>query len=365
MKYLSATIIALGVIASPAHAATDDMLAAALKRIEALESKTDRLVDENKQLRQELNKTRTIAAKPQSKYENEKLTVGANEKKYLGRMEPISANDQLIREANWQGVYGGLNAGYGIGEVAGYSKTLGNTLGYGIQDSTNYLIAGGSGIYSGPVAGGQIGYNKQFANNILLGIEADFNYSDVNNKSGGSAYNNYFMQASNTAFYSNNQNYRTSLDWIGTIRARTGYALGNFFPFITAGFAYGNIATTNLTSNAQISMFTSTTSVGSAFTSNSISEIKTGWAVGAGAEYQVAKNWSVKGEYLYTQLGGISGYGFNGAVYSSLSSGTPTRNSGAAVTYVYLGSFGVHQARVGLNYHTGWLGGANAVTVKY
>jgi len=31
--------------------------------------------------------------------------------------------------------------------------------------------------------------------------------------------------------------------------------------------------------------------------------VQVGWTVGAGAEYKLASNWSIKGEYMYYDLG--------------------------------------------------------------
>ena len=77
MKYLSAAVITLAAAAYPAHAATEDVLAAALKRIEALESKTDRLIEENKQLKQQLRKTSVTELKQQLKVSQPKTNITA------------------------------------------------------------------------------------------------------------------------------------------------------------------------------------------------------------------------------------------------------------------------------------------------
>ena len=138
------------------------------------------------------------------------------------------------------------------------------------------------------------------------------------------------------------------LDWIGTARARVGYDLGRFLPYITGGFAYGGL-TQSINSNYGFVDFSS-------FTEGNSSTVSIGWTAGAGAEYMVADNWSVKGEYLFTSIGGIStpyqqiiARNTYGNYY--ISSGTDTT-----------GSFGVHQVRAGLNYHPSWWGAAPVIS---
>lgn len=110
----------------------------------------------------------------------------------------------------------------------------------------------------GFIGGLQAGYNWQGAGPLVLGIEADLQYADV----------------SSSAF---------TLDYFGTVRARLGYAFDQFLVYGTGGFAYGRgtFETFGL--------------------SNSQNQF--GWTVGAGAEYAIDNNWSVKGEYLYLDLG--------------------------------------------------------------
>jgi opacity protein-like surface antigen len=70
----------------------------------------------------------------------------------------------------------------------------------------------------------------------------------------------------------------------------------------------------------------------------------------------VADGWSVKGEYLYTSIGGNSMPHYTTSIEAS-DTKTYTRE--------HTGSFGVHQARVGLNYHPGWSFGETLISAKY
>jgi outer membrane immunogenic protein len=76
----------------------------------------------------------------------------------------------------------------------------------------------------------------------------------------------------------------TKNDWLGTARARLGYAgWNNLLPYVTGGAAFGNIKGT----------------VGGA----SVTKTNIGWTAGAGLEYAFLGAWSAKVEYLYADLG--------------------------------------------------------------
>jgi len=235
--------------------------------------------------------------------------------------------------ATWSGIYLGINAGYGGNRI----DTSTNGLAAFGGTATSAVGTGSIGV-GGPLAGGQVGYNYQFTNNLLLGIETDLDYADINDFNGGQNTNaNNFGTG---GFSSSNYN-RLGLNWLGTTRARLGYSIGNFLPYLTAGVAYGEI--TNKISNISVGNFGASVAGATQLGSNSV--VKGGWAAGAGMEYMVAPAWSAKVEYLYTSLAGITTN-----VYGS--------GPGAAgsVSQFTTGSFNIHSVRAGINYHTNWLG---------
>lgn len=150
---------------------------------------------------------------------------------------------------SWTGFYLGANGGYGWG-------------------------SGGDGISeldpSGWLGGGQIGFNYQFGNNVVLGIEADMQASDFSDSYNGLAPSGLVS---------------SKLDYFGTARARVGYAFDNVLPYVTGGFAWGHNEVTNLADGL------------------SSDNTHMGWTVGGGVEYALTNNWTVKAEYLYMDLG--------------------------------------------------------------
>jgi outer membrane immunogenic protein len=104
--------------------------------------------------------------------------------------------------------------------------------------------------------------------------------------------------------------------WFGTLRGRVGVTTADHWLFYaTGGLAYGqakfsnaNAITLTVTSPVAGVISTATTS------GFSESATRVGWTVGGGIEKALNRNWSVKGEYLYVDLGNYtfgSGTGFD------------------------------------------------------
>ncbi len=82
--------------------------------------------------------------------------------------------------------------------------------------------------------------------------------------------------------------FNATLDYIGTVRGRIGYAFGRWMPYVTGGFAWGH-SHVNL-NDADGDVFAAP------------GQIHTGWTAGAGVEFAVSGNWSAKLEYDYVDL---------------------------------------------------------------
>ena len=154
--------------------------------------------------------------------------------------------------------------------VAPYSWSgfyVGGNLGYA---SATTKWTGGAGDFSvspnGFVGGATIGYNVQ-TGEFVWGIEGDIDYANLRG-SGTSA-----ICATCTI----------KDTWLGTVRGRLGYAMGNWLPYITAGGAWGNVYLSA--------------------PGGSTTRTKGGYAAGAGLEYTWGGPWSAKLEYLYVNLG--------------------------------------------------------------
>ncbi len=167
---------------------------------------------------------------------------------------------------SWTGFYIGLNAGGAFGTSRQDEITNPSTTG-------NFDVSGG-------LVGATIGYNVQF-NQIVLGAEADFDWANVR---GSHACPN---NGTPTGFECSTQS-----DYLGTVRGRFGYAIDNLLLYGTAGVAFGNIK----------QRFSPPFPPAPAVSYSGASSDRIGPVVGAGIEYALSSNWSVKAEYLYTSL---------------------------------------------------------------
>jgi outer membrane immunogenic protein len=199
----------------------------------------------------------------------------------LGLATPALA--QSADAWTWTGPYVGVNIGYGGGDFrypfSGSSDAAG----------TNPVSGRARQSSSGVLGGGQLGYNLEMPNGLVLGLETDLDAADIGGNSSFTA-NSLSPQASASV--------NSRINYLGTVRGRVGKPMynGRFMPYVTGGFAYGGVR-----NNASFG--------GGSFATNT--QTQTGWTVGAGAEYALDRHLSVKVEYLYVDLGGrdISGPG--------------------------------------------------------
>ncbi|TCT07682.1 outer membrane protein [Aquabacter spiritensis] len=186
------------------------------------------------------------------------LLGGAASAADLATRYPVKA-PVVVPVFSWTGFYIGGNIGWGwLNNDVLYSPS------YGIP-ATSINVGSGNGFLGGL----QAGYNWQFANNVVLGVEADVEWTDLGSTS--------VLIAPAVGSVAG------SLDVFGTIRARAGYAFDRVLPYITGGAAWGTSDYGN---------------IGGV----SLSQTTWGWTIGAGVEYAFTNNITAKLEYLYVDL---------------------------------------------------------------
>jgi len=121
---------------------------------------------------------------------------------------------------------------------------------------------------NGVVGGLHAGYNMQFGS-IVAGVEGDIEATSLK---GSTAFPGVLL--------------KTRAPWQGSVRARVGVAFDRFMPYITGGWAYGNVKS----SIPAIGFSSDRSHTG-------------GFAVGGGLEYAVTNNIIAGVEYLYVDLG--------------------------------------------------------------
>jgi outer membrane immunogenic protein len=180
---------------------------------------------------------------------------------------------------NWTGFYIGLEGGGDWGRSRHYQndpaaaaagERLGRTTNLGLAET------GAIGL-NGVLAGSTVGYNYQFSNNIVVGIENDFSWT---HDKGGA---NLIPPFTNAVMA------QTAQTWLDTLRGRIGYAWKRVLVYGTGGAAFAGEGI----------LLCETIAAGC----GNQSRIVIGWVAGAGAEYALVDNWSVKLEYLHADFG--------------------------------------------------------------
>ena len=185
---------------------------------------------------------------------------------------PAAASDALSAAPAgfvWTGGYIGLQTGHAWGD-------------------SRYVIEGLDGTFidydpKGLIGGAFAGYNHQIGN-LVLGGEADLNFSGVGREraaehyTGGGEYSDHYGTA--------------DMKWNAAIRGRLGYSMNRLLPYVAAGVAFTNYNVKLWHVGDDEPHFTKDASL-------------TGWTIGAGVEYAATDNLIVRADYRYTDYGSV------------------------------------------------------------
>ena len=217
---------------------------------------------------------------------------------------------------SWSGWYAGLHAGYTWGrtsyvDVLGYNTIPGDNIRYNND---------------GFVGGGQLGFNWQ-SGMFVLGAEADVGYLGAE----GSA-----RAPASVLFFNGDTVASTKSDLYFTIRGRLGLAMNQWLLYATGG----GIGINTRTSVVDTCF---APPCGGAIINATNERIRFGWTVGGGIEYALSSPWSVKGEYLYYDIGNQTVSAPNFFPPSTV----------PAFTWPFTTKQTGHIARLGINYRFG------------
>lgn len=162
---------------------------------------------------------------------------------------PTAPVAEEVQVFTWSGPYVGIQGGYAWGDGP-------------------FDISGGAGTFDADLDGGLlgafVGYNHQFSNNFVLGIEADLerNWNEDEIVAGAEA----------------------KTEWQGSVRARVGYAIDHALLYATAGWtgARGEVSVPGFGTEE---------------------EMFSGYTVGAGVDYAFTDNIFARVEYRYSDFG--------------------------------------------------------------
>ncbi|WP_375463671.1 outer membrane protein [uncultured Methylobacterium sp.] len=206
----------------------------------------------------------------------------------------------------WTGFYLGLNVG-----AAAAGDFRAETFAPLPQAEFRTSLGGFTG-------GGTLGYNYQFTpgSGFVVGIEVDGGYADLHNRT-SFGLPGYRFQASGGL---DTDSYFVSL------RGRAGYAFGPMLAYATGGWSATEVGFSGSVTVPSVGHFKG---YDGAYAKSMPID---GYTVGAGLEYAVMRNVSVKAEYLYADLDRTMHQYYHG------------------VPLHFSGGLDVHQVRIGANY---------------
>jgi len=192
-----------------------------------------------------------------------------------------------------------------------YAQPIYNWTGFYIGGHIGGAFSGGDNSLQGDsrfLGGIQGGADYQFANNWVLGIEAQ--YSWMSNNNNGVLFPGGILVTSNS-------------NELGSVTGRLGYSFGPTLLYAKGGYAFKDGDHLTVAGSP----------VGFSTTGNT----RDGYTVGAGLEYMFAPNWSAKVEYQY--------YNFGSTTFL-----TPVGLAGVRV------NDDEHTVKAGVNYRFNWGG---------
>jgi outer membrane immunogenic protein len=215
---------------------------------------------------------------------------------------------------DWGGGYIGINGGYAFGQSQ-WSDPL------NLNSSTgNFNVNGG-------LIGGTIGVSGQWGA-WVFGVEGDLDWQGLSGTSGSPFCASLITSTAINALPAG-LSCKTQSNWIGTVRARAGYAWDRVLLYGTAGIAGANVQT-GLSGLPQQTNFV------------------VGWTAGAGLEWAFAENWTMKVEYLFVDLNNaVCNHGYSCGYDAAATATTGALNSTSSV------KLNENIVRVGVNFKFG------------
>lgn len=208
---------------------------------------------------------------------------------------------------DWSGFYVGVTGGAGRSKssqsttlpcteaAGGPGNYICSDVSLGDAPVISAALTGSSSSKAGFIGGGEAGYNWQ-AGPAVFGLEIDLqNFRGVSTSATVLGTGAAQIPLDAPIYLTSS----AEAQWLFTARGRLGYAFDRLLMYGTGGLAVTRL-TTDFTYNEPGSP-----AQGSGTQSNT----KIGSVIGAGVEYKLTGNWSVKAEYLHVKFGAITATG--------------------------------------------------------
>ena len=198
---------------------------------------------------------------------------------------------------SWAGPYLGLSLGYAWAHEPSVDCSFS---GVSPCDVVTYPAPRADG----PLGTGHAGFNWQ-AGAFVLGVEADI----------GALYSQGVAHFPGVDPSKGPDSLSTGYDWLGTARARAGYATGAHLFYVTGGYAVGRVNHEYLYAIGHFNSQRFNTA-----------QTRSGWTAGLGWELALNRHLSFKAEYLHVHLAS-SGLDISGLSFNPVSPGPPPPHS--------------------------------------
>jgi len=208
---------------------------------------------------------------------------------------PTKAPLMVPPPPSWSGWYVGINGGGVWGNTDQTISVINNTPAFfNTVNIPTVARVGSTGFKnSGGLAGGQFGYLFRSGGGVM-GLEASFDWTNAKGTSNVGGI--YPANAPDGFTFARS----ASTDWLVLLTARAGPDMGSWFPYLTVGAAAAELKYTNTFADPIFAAGCTTCTV-------SISQVAWGFVAGAGLEWQVVNNWSVRAEYLHIWFASMNG----------------------------------------------------------
>ncbi len=190
----------------------------------------------------------------------------------------------------WTGFYFGAHGGYMWSDTDVKLAGVGGL--FLPTDIQNGVFPRSISVDRDAALGGiQAGYNVQ-SGMFVFGVEADISWFGNQNRKEFTIIDPAPPPWPFSGLLTSST-YHSELDWLGTVRARAGVAFDRALVYATGGLAGGEVENSFGIGIPAIRYNTTWSS----------RDTEWGWAVGGGVEYALTNHVSLKGEYLYYDLG--------------------------------------------------------------
>lgn len=264
------------------------------------------------------------------------IKVGANYRLGPVAVDPAYPPVRPVPGTNWTGAFLGVQGGYGFGRMERSTFVDPAFPGSGTFDMKGWLggVDGGVNVQSGV---------------FVFGVEGEWMWTGIRGSQTFTGFDPGF--GGNTV-----TNLNSAIDWLAIASAKAGFVVGD--RLLVYGKGGVAIASERHSANG-IETFAAQPDVFSLTTTGRA--IHTGVAIGAGAEYALGGNWSIKGEYDYIRM--FEQQHTPSGVLTLTGAGGVITDQGTIAPGFDRVRQDLHLFKLGVNYHFNPLPGA--VTARY